>query len=209
MKHVGSIIILTILYVIMCHVPVLNLITLPVEVLCTYLHEFGHAIFAILSGGRVHSMAVNMDGSGVTATSGGYSGIITIGGYVGSAVFGNIMLRLTTPTASRIGLYSLAFTMLISTFLWFDDPLTVAVLMLFAVSLFYFAGTNISSFVMSFLGVACVVYIIQDFNVGPTSDLLAYEREVGLFPASIWMYVWLIIVIGITGLNLMNLIKQK
>lgn len=200
---------MTILYVVMCHVPVLNLIAFPVEVLCTFLHELGHAIFALASGGRVHSMAVNMDGSGVTYTSGGYSGIITMGGYVGSAVFGNVMLRLATPTSSRMGLYTLGIVMLVSTLLWFDSILTVTVLMMFAASLFYFASTRISSLVMAFLGSACVVYIIQDFNVGPTSDLLAYEREVGLFPASVWMYVWLIIVIAMTAINLVNIFKSK
>ena len=42
-----------------------------------------------------------------------------------------------------------------------------------------------------FLGLAAVLYIIQDFNVGPSSDLAAYEQVVGLFPAQIWMFIWL------------------
>lgn len=208
-NHLGGLIIMTILYVVMCHIPVLDLITFPVEMLCTYLHEFGHAIFAILSGGKVHAMSVNPDGSGATTTSGGYSGFISLGGYVGSAIFGNILLRLGTPNSAKIGLYTLGILMLTSTFLWFDNFITTTILMLFAISLFYFAGTNVSSLVISFFGAASIVYIIQDFNVGPTSDLLDYEREVGIFSAKVWMYVWLGIVIVITGANLYNLFKTN
>jgi hypothetical protein len=209
MKNVSYLLISIVTYLIMCYVPGLNLIAFPVEVLCTYLHEFGHAFFAIISGGHVYSLCVNMNGGGVTTTSGGSLGLITMGGYVGSAVFGNIMLRLTTPNSSKIGLYSLGTIILISAFLWFDNTLTTTVLIIFSVLLFFFAGSKSSPFVMSFLGVACVVYIIQDFNVGPTSDLDAYEKEVGLFPAFVWMYIWLVIVIGITGLNLIHLFKTN
>ena len=42
-----------------------------------------------------------------------------------------------------------------------------------------------------FLGLAAVLYIIQDFNVGPQSDLAMYEQVVGIFPSQIWMYIWL------------------
>jgi len=36
-----------------------------------------------------------------------------------------------------------------------------------------------------------VLYIIQDFRVGPKSDLLMYEQTVGMFSSQIWMYLWL------------------
>ncbi len=72
-----------VLYVLLTYVPGLNIITFPIEMLCTFLHEFGHAFFSIISGGTVHSLCINADGSGVTTTSGGSQGLCTIGGYVG------------------------------------------------------------------------------------------------------------------------------
>jgi hypothetical protein len=51
-------------------------------------------------------------------------------------------------------------------------------------------------------GMASVLYVIQDFQVGPSSDLRAYEEHIGLFPAQIWMYIWLGIVVVITYYNL-------
>jgi len=199
------------IYIVLCYTPGLRMIAFPIEMLCTFLHEFGHAFFSIISGGSVHSLCVNTDGSGVTTTSGGSQGLITIGGYVGSAVFGNMMLRLGTEKMAAISLKVLGALMLISSLFWFDNLTTTLILAVFAIGLLgvSFWLTKICPFILSFLGVACIVYIIQDFNVGPTSDLQAYESEVGIFAAGTWMYIWLIIAIGITGINLLYLLKKK
>jgi hypothetical protein len=205
MKRSFSILLAVGLYVLLCYIPGLNIIAKPIELLCTYLHEFGHAFFSLISGGHVHSLCVNMDGSGVTTTSGGSRGLCTMGGYVGSAVFGNIMLRMNSDTRASIALKLLSGVMLISSLFWFDNLITSGVILLFAVSLFLLSKTKLRSFAMSFLGIACIVYIIQDFNVGPTSDLQAYEHEVGFFPAEVWMYLWLFIVLVMTGINLLKM----
>lgn len=59
------------------------------------------------------------------------------------------------------------------------------------------------------LGLASVIYIIQDFNVGPSSDLAAMERELKYIPAKIWMYIWLGIVLALLALNLKLLFTVK
>lgn len=199
-------------YLLLLMAPGFSLLAKPIELLATFLHEFGHAFFALISGGSVHSLCVNMDGSGVTTTSGGSLGLITMGGYVGSAVFGNIMIRLSKDNTASLALKSLGTIMLVSSFFWFDNITTSGLLTSFSISLLaisQWGSKEISSFILSFLGVACVVYIIQDFNVGPTSDLQAYESEVGIFPASVWMYIWLVLVIVITAFNLKTLIQIK
>lgn len=209
MKNIVYLLLAMALYLFLSYLPGLNIITFPIEILCTFLHEFGHAFFSLVSGGHVHSLCVNMDGSGVTTTSGGSQGLITMGGYVGSAVFGNIMLRMSTETRASVSLKALSGVMLLTSFFWFDNLVTTGALLIFSVGLFLLSKTKLCSFIMSFIGVACVVYIIQDFNVGPSSDLQAYESEVGLFPASVWMYIWLVIVIVMTGMNLLNLLKNR
>jgi len=175
--------------------------------LCTFLHEFGHAFFSIISGGTVHSLAVNNDGSGVTTTSGGSQGLCTIGGYVGSAIFGNVMLWLSGSKWSSITLKIIAFAMFFSSIIWFDNIFTTAILAFFAIGLYFVSMVPFNSFVLSFLGVACAIYIIQDFNVGPTSDLQAYEQEVGIFPAGVWMYIWLGLVLASTSFTMWKILK--
>lgn len=203
-----SLLVATILYLLLWFTPGLRLIAFPIEILCTFLHEFGHATFSIISGGHVHSLCVNMDGSGVTTMSGGSPGLETMGGYVGSAIFGNLMIRLSYKNASSIILKILSVCMLVAALFWFSNLITTIALLVFSVALFIMSRAKFSSFILSFLGVACVIYIIQDFNVGPTSDLQAYEREIGFFSAKIWMYIWLAIVILLTGINVLYLQKK-
>lgn len=59
------------------------------------------------------------------------------------------------------------------------------------------------------LGLASIIYIIQDFNVGPSSDLAQMERELKYIPAKVWMYIWLAIVLAILALNLKMLFSKK
>jgi len=63
--------------------------------------------------------------------------------------------------------------------------------------------------ILMLLGLASIIYIIQDFNVGPSSDLAAMERELKFIPAKVWMYIWLAIVIAILALNLKMLFSAK
>jgi len=53
-----------------------------------------------------------------------------------------------------------------------------------------------------FLGLASVLYIIQDFNVGPKSDLKAYEEVMIFIPAQIWMYIWLAVAVLLFAFNI-------
>ncbi|MBP6828065.1 MAG: M50 family metallopeptidase, partial [Saprospiraceae bacterium] len=68
-----------------------NLVLYPVTLLVTFLHELGHALGALLTGGAVEGMQINADGSGYTVTRGGSPGIVLMGGYLGSAVLGNVL----------------------------------------------------------------------------------------------------------------------
>jgi hypothetical protein len=209
MKHLTYLFVSAAIYLIVMHLPVVGLIAQPINILCTFLHEFGHAFFAIITGGSVKSMAVNMDGSGVTYTMGGNAALLTMGGYVGSALFGNIMLRLADTHTAQPVLKFLAGVMFVTSLIWFDNFVTTGALMVYAVVLWYMSNRHLSPYILSFLGVACIIYIIQDFNVGPTSDLQAYESEVGLFPAGVWMYIWLMIVIAMTSVNLYGIIRKR
>ena len=78
--------------------------------------------------------------------------------------------------------------------LWFQSFTSTGILWVFAVSLAFIAlRTNWDQEVLMFLGLAAVLYIIQDFNVGPKSDLAMYEEKVGFFSSEVWMYIWLIL----------------
>ncbi len=181
------------------------LILYPVNLLVTFLHEFGHAAGAILTGGKVASLQVNPDGSGVTGTIGGMRSVILMGGYVGSAIFGHILFYIGPRQAkySGIALTVLAAAMGISGFFWFNTLFTTGFLWAFALGLIIVARyTNWDRWILMFLGMASIIYIIQDFRVGPSSDLQAYAELFVFIPMSVWMYVWLALVLLLSFYNL-------
>ena len=177
----------------------------PIRLFVTFLHEFGHALGAVLTGGWVEEVQINQDGSGWTRTANGNRPVTIMGGYLGSALFGNLLFyigarakRLVKPMIILV-----VFSMLVTGFYWFNSLFTTGVLLAFsAVLLLVALKTDFGREVLMFLGLASVLYIIQDFNVGPKSDLKAYEEVMVFIPATVWMYIWLGVAILLFLFNL-------
>lgn len=186
------------------------MILYPVNLLVTFLHEFGHGAGALITGGSVDAIQVNRDGSGLCTTLGGNRAIILMGGYIGSAIFGNMLLYIGTKKESfaKITLFILAVAMIFTGVVWFDQMFTTGLLMIFAVVFIALAWfTDFSSDILMFLGLASMIHIIEDFNVGPTSDLERYAEIFVFIPASVWMYVWLVIVVILFIINIRWILK--
>jgi len=158
----------------------------PIRIFVTYLHEFGHAVGALITGGKVLSVTIDPHGGGVTWTTNGSRPIIIMGGYIGSALFGNLLFYIGAkwPRLVKPALGILMATMVVTGLVWFKTVFTSAVLFGFV-----------------FLGLASVIYIIQDTASGPSSDLRAFEAELSFLPAQVWMVIWLLLALGILALN--------
>lgn len=185
----------------------------PIRMLVTFLHEFGHAFGALITGGDVVNLEVRPDGSGVTWTAGGSRAIILMGGYIGSAIFGNLLFYFGTranETVSKITTYVLAGIMLFSSFGWFTSLFTTGMLVIFALLLIFIASrTQFHSDVLMFFGLASILYIIQDFNVGPSSDLAQYAKIFVVIPANVWMYIWLAVALLLFFWNIRLIFKEQ
>ena len=64
----------------------------PFRLLVTFVHESGHGLAAIVTGGHFENFVVNDNGSGIARTSGGNPLFILPMGYLGAALFGGIIL---------------------------------------------------------------------------------------------------------------------
>ncbi len=184
----------------------------PVTQLVTFLHEFGHALGAILTGGSVEALQVNEDGSGFTITRGGWRSVVLMGGYIGSALLGNLLFYIGAKhhKLSRITLNVLAALMVFSSIFWFNSLYTTGFLILFAIGIYIIANrSNFAREVLMFFGLVSILYIIQDFNVGPRSDLQQYAKLFVVIPATVWMYIWLFIALILSFLNLRMVFKEK
>ncbi len=109
-------------------VPYSDYLLYPLRIFVTFIHESGHALAALLTGGSVDSLHVHATGSGVTwvRVSPFWGWVSLSGGYVGAALFGSLLLQVGRFTrwrhAGRNTLYALAFTVLVVTILWAHNP---------------------------------------------------------------------------------------
>jgi hypothetical protein len=184
----------------------------PVTLLVTFLHEFGHALWAILTGGSVEGLQINPDGSGYTTTRGGSAAVILMGGYLGSAILGNLLFRIGARHHrwAQGTLIAMAVFMGLAGLVWFESFQSTGIQWVFAAVLVFIAlKTHFDQDVLMFLGLAAVLYIIQDFNVGPSSDLAMYEKVVGVFPAQVWMYIWLGLAALLFFWNLRGVLRRR
>lgn len=90
----------------------------PFRLLVTFVHETGHGLSAILTGGRFINFIVTPEGAGLAQTAGGNRLIILPMGYLGAALFGALLLYITNTTrhpgrvAGIVGIYFLSCAVL-------------------------------------------------------------------------------------------------
>ena len=177
----------------------------PVNLLVTFMHELGHALGALLTGGKVVSVEIASDGSGKTYTAGGLRGVVLMGGYIGSALFGNILFYIGARWQKLAGtaIFVLCSSMIFTAFYWHSTVFSTLFLVAFAVGLYLISWfTNLDREILMFLGLASIIYIIQDFRVGPSSDLEQYAKLMVIIPRTVWMYIWLGVALLLCFFNL-------
>lgn len=93
-RELAALIGLALAMLLLWHVPGLGLLFYPFRVFGTFVHEISHGLAAIATGGTFHRFVVNPDLSGIAWSAGGWTWIITSAGYIGSAVFGGVLVLL-------------------------------------------------------------------------------------------------------------------
>ena len=83
----------TVFTIMLSMIPLGNLLTYPITLFVTYVHELCHALAALLTGGHVYSIAIHQDASGETMTSGGVGWLISMAGYTGTVLIGSVCLQ--------------------------------------------------------------------------------------------------------------------
>jgi hypothetical protein len=68
----------------------------PVRLFVTFVHEAGHSVAALITGGEVIKFEVSPNGSGKATTAGGDPALILPAGYLGAALFGAALFFLTS-----------------------------------------------------------------------------------------------------------------
>lgn len=213
MKQYWALIVWVILYLLFKYfIPYGTYISYPINIFVTFLHEFWHIVGAFITGWDVISVEINSDGSGMAVTSGWWRSIILMGWYIGSAILWNILLYIGFKQAkyAKIVMYTLAGIMIITGVFLFHSILSSLLLFILAGFLIFMTKKwKYSAQILQFLWIVSLLYIIEDFNGWPTSDLSKFSEIFIIIPQFIWMYIWLIIVIIITGMNIKYMFFQR
>lgn len=213
-NNIIFILVACVIYLLCKHViPFGYLVLYPIKLFVTYLHESGHALFAVLTGGKVSGIQINANGSGYALVAGGVMPIVLAGGYIGSALFGNIILYIALVRRSWNTFLAMFFlvVMLLTGIFLYQSITTSIILFVFATVLYilirYFEDWLPR--VHAIIGSASILYILEDFWGGPSSDLAHFGMYFPFIPTIVWAFVWLAIAAYITYCNIRYFILRS
>jgi len=189
-------------------IPFGNYILYPINLIVTFLHEFWHAFFALITWWKVVWITINPDGSGFTKSAWWIRSLVLMWGYIWSAIFWNLLLYLAFKKKSLVEtvIYFFVWLMLFVAVFWFQNMITSIILFLLAGILYILTKkTDYDAMILKVIWVFSILYIIQDFSVWPSSDLAKFST---ILPTWVWMWIWLGIVVFITWYNLKLIYKK-
>jgi hypothetical protein len=177
----------------------------PIKIFVVCLHELGHAVAALLTGGQVVSIQLFPEEGGLTTTRGGWSFIILSAGYVGSLVAGGVLLYLSGYRAwGRRLMVMLGVLLVVSTLMFFRNGFAVLYGLLAAAAMFFSAyrlPAEVNAYIVRFIAVASCLYAILDIRsdlfitgipaeAAIVNDAVALSQLTGL-PAILWAVLWM------------------
>jgi hypothetical protein len=186
----------------------------PFRLLTTWVHECGHALMTVLVGGRVMSITIAPDGSGLTESvipAGRVSaGLVASSGYLGAAVVGCLLLAATRiEKRAHTILVGLGACMLVTLVVWVRNLFGAAVVLAWGVTLIALARRgigNVPRFLLSFLAIQVALNSVYDIRVlfqidrGP-SDAATMAR-LFLLPSGVWAAGWMVVSAAMLGATL-------
>ncbi|KAH8753231.1 peptidase M50B-like-domain-containing protein [Hyaloscypha finlandica] len=138
----------------------------PFKMLVIAFHEFGHAITACCTGGRVKSISLDPREGGVTHMVGGISAVTLPAGYLGSSLIGALLIFCGfNIVASKIASIALGVCFLLT--LWWarKDWLTIITILMavgLLVGCWFIKHAEPLKYVVLFIGVMSSLYSVWD-----------------------------------------------
>lgn len=176
----------------------------PLKILVVFFHELSHALTAVATGGHIVEIRINAMQGGLAITQGGSSFWVTFSGYVGSLVWGGVLLllaartRLDRPVAMALGAMIIAVTALfVRPFFSFGFLFGALTGVGFVISGRMLPGV-FNDFLLRVVGLTSMVYAILDIKSdvldrpGLPSDAVALAEMTHL-PALFWGLLWSLI----------------
>lgn len=207
---------------ILWNVPALDFLVYPLRLFVTFIHEAGHSLAAIITGGEVRQFIVSPDGSGLAVTAGGNRSIVIASGYLGAALFGSALFfsanrfpRLAQGLSVLLGIGMALFTVM---FAAPDEQTGLPVALMVGVgfgAILALIGIRLNTLinllvlnvlaVMTALNAVLDVVLLSRFIDATrgmvSNDAVAFSREVApAIPASLVAMIWALLALIMLGL---------
>ena len=179
----------------------------PLKIFVVFMHEVSHGLAAYLTGGEIVEIEVNRQQGGHALTKGGNRFLILTAGYLGSLIWGGIILLMAARThfdkaisvLIGIGMVGITIGFGSDTFTYlFGVGFGIG---LIAIGLFLPEAAN--DWILRVIGLTSCLYAILDIksDVLDRSHLRSDARmlaELTDLPTLFWGILWIIIAIGLT-----------
>ena len=192
----------SLLTVMLSFIPGANILVYPFLLFVTFIHEGGHALAALLTGGMVTELSIHRDASGETYSMGGIPLLIASAGYLASAIYGASLLVLCRDGRNAKAALSLTAAAILALTIFFaKGPLSLLAGLLMPLGLVFIAlalKERTAHFFAMFLAIQCCLNALFDlrtlFLLSATtnvpSDAANMAGMTGV-PAIFWALLWL------------------
>ena len=176
----------------------------PFKLFTTWAHECGHALMSVLVGGRVTSITIEPDTSGLTQSVVPVGrvarGLVASSGYLGAAVLGCVLIAATRVEKwAHVILLSLGAFMLFTLVLWMRNLFGFGVVLVWSVALIALASKGIGSaprFLLSLLAIQVALNSVYDirvlFLIDRSQSDAATMARLFLLPSWVWATAWML-----------------
>ena len=180
----------------------------PLKLFVVFMHEVSHGLAAIATGGEIVKIEVNQYQGGMALTKGGSRFWTLTAGYLGSLLWGGIILLLAARTHLDKGISVLiGIGMIVISIGFGSDIFTYifgigfgVVLILFGI----FLPEVVNDWMLRIIGVTSCLYAILDIKSDVLdrshlqSDARMLSEEIGVFSTEVWGILWIFIAIVLT-----------
>jgi len=198
-------------------IPLASVITYPIQLLVTFIHETGHALVALATLGGVNSITLEWNGNGATLIRGGWSFLTSTAGYVTTTLYGSaLLLFLRKARNARAAAATTGGLLLVMTVLFAGNLVAWLVGILFGVgclSVGLKANRKVAHFLMSFLAVQCILNAFYDlrallylsaYDPGTLTDArIISESTGGFLPPIVWAVCWALLSVAVVAYTLL------
>lgn len=173
----------------------------PIKLFTVLLHEYSHAIVAVLTGGTVVELMVSSDLTGHVKSSGGSRFLTLSAGYIGSLVFGALIFYWAYVRNTPTVVFYILGSVIVAGMIGFSPTLSTAgitamILVVLYVLLQYLP--QYGKIVLGSIGLSSMLYAIRDIYthtiIHPQlkSDAHMLASEIG-GTTQMWGVIWLVV----------------